>query len=107
MSTCSNFQRLLKSIHQGGRSESIVEPIRNGIHVEFKFSSQNEQIKQKRMKKKIYLSNLIISLSSIVALFDVPKPNDEDMIIFTQNKCKRLLAETKQKMFDLFFIIKD
>jgi hypothetical protein len=38
-----------------GTAENIVEPIKNGIHVEFKSSTQTDQIQQKSIfKKKIY-----------------------------------------------------
>ncbi len=47
----------------------------------------------------------------LVALFELPQRNlsfNEDIIAFTQNKCKRLLTETRQKMFELsFFLIKN
>lgn len=36
-------------------------------------------------------------------MFDVPKPIvdvHEDIIALTQTRCRRLLAEMKQKMFD-------
>ncbi len=48
-STSSMLQdnlRLLKSMHQG-TTENIVEPIKNGIHVEFKLSTPNDQTQQK------------------------------------------------------------
>jgi len=112
MSANSMFQdnlHLLKSIHQA-TSEPVAESIKNGIHVEFKLSSQNEQKKQKSMMK----THLCLSKSYfflLVVLFDVPKPymNLAEDITFTQNKCKCLLAETKQKMFDFIFdfLIKD
>ena len=34
--------RLLRSMHQG-TSENVVEPIKNGIHVEFKLSTQTDK----------------------------------------------------------------
>jgi len=48
-STSSMLQdnlHLLKSMHQG-TTENIVEPIKNGIHVEFKLSKPNDQTQQK------------------------------------------------------------
>jgi hypothetical protein len=95
--------RLLKSMHQE-TSETIIEPIKNGIHVEFKLSTQDEQTKQ-QSNAKIIFENYGV-LFSLVVLFDVPKPNidfDEDIITSMQNKCKRLLAEAKQRMYEFNF----
>ncbi len=113
--------RLLKSIHQGN-SENLIETIKNGIHVEFKLSTEIEQTNQKiqlneqKSKRKIFFCFEILiyffSIIRLVALFDLQKPEvnvEEDIITLTQNKCKLLLAETKQKMFDFqlsLFLIK-
>ncbi|CAF1185184.1 unnamed protein product [Rotaria sordida] len=84
-------QRSLKTMQHQGASENVIEPIKNGIHVEFKLSTQINETKEKT--KSLDEQN--------IALFDVPKPQDnfdEDMIALIQNKCKRLLAETRQKI---------
>ncbi|CAF2587518.1 unnamed protein product [Rotaria sp. Silwood2] len=89
--TSQDNQRLVKVNYQGGASENVIETIKNGIHVEFKLSTQMNETKQKTIQLD----------EQNIALFDVPKPPnafDEDIIALTQNKCKRLLAETKQKI---------
>ncbi len=40
--------RLLKAMHQG-TSESVLEPIKNGIHLEFKLSTQDNQTKKQSL----------------------------------------------------------
>ncbi|CAF3567379.1 unnamed protein product [Rotaria sp. Silwood1] len=79
-------QRSFKTTNQGV-SENVIESIKNGIHVEFKLSTQMNETHQLDEQN--------------IALFDVPKLQnnfDEDIIALTQNRCKRLLAETKQKI---------
>ncbi len=57
--------RLLKSMHQG-TAETIHEPIKNGIHVEFKLSTLNDQREQKRsfLKKFSFLFKVLFISSS-------------------------------------------
>ncbi len=39
--------------------KNILESIKNGIHVEFKLSTENDETKQKRIKKKILFEMII------------------------------------------------
>jgi hypothetical protein len=56
--------RLLKSLHQVN-SENLVESIKNGIHVEFKLSTQNDQTNQNGiLEKKISLLNFYFFIYS-------------------------------------------
>ncbi|CAF3407872.1 unnamed protein product [Rotaria socialis] len=82
-------QRLLKAIHQES-SDHVMKTLKTGIHVEFKLSTQTDETIEK--------SNLD---KQNIVLFDIRKLDDNDldeMIALTQDKCKRLLAETKQKI---------
>ncbi|UJR34249.1 hypothetical protein I4U23_021653 [Adineta vaga] len=66
------------------------ETIKNGVHVEFKFSTQ--------VFKTVHKSPIV---EPKFVLFDVQKPGInfyQEMILSTQNKCKRFLAEAKQKI---------
>ena len=108
--------RVLKPIHQGSL-ESLTESVKSGIHVEFKLSTQSDENKQSPrqalneqkgfffFKKKMFLWRNFLGI-----IFDVPKPVTDvhqDIIALTQAKCKRLLAEMRQKMFvilsEIFF----
>jgi hypothetical protein len=64
------------------------------------------------MNKKVLIDYLIWFNDfgfSLGVVFDVPKPDvdvHEDVIALTRAKCKRILAEMKQKMFvEINFII--
>ncbi|CAF1074187.1 unnamed protein product [Adineta steineri] len=84
-----DHQRSLKTTHQS-TSEHGVETIKHGIHVEFRLSTQ---LLKQVQKIQIHEQKFV--------LFDVPKQGtdfDQELINLTQNKCKRLLAETKQKI---------
>ncbi|CAF0886668.1 unnamed protein product [Rotaria sp. Silwood1] len=94
--TTSQFDhmKLLKPIHQGSL-ESLTESFKSGIHVEFKLSTQIDQTKQQQQSQIQALNE------QKGVMFDVPKPIvdvHEDIIALTQARCKRLLAETKQKI---------
>ncbi|UJR24563.1 hypothetical protein I4U23_005938 [Adineta vaga] len=78
---------MTKSLHHGG-SESII-----GLHVEFKLSTETDETKQKQNQT---------GNERKAVIFDVAKPMTdlyEDMIALIQLKCKRLLAEMKQKIY--------
>jgi hypothetical protein len=69
------------------------------LNYQLKLINQNNIVIEKTIKKFLFILSLVV-------LFDVPKPEmkfDEDIITLTQIKCKRLLAETKEKMSDLKF----
>ncbi|CAF4146915.1 unnamed protein product, partial [Rotaria sp. Silwood2] len=86
--------KFLKPIHQGSL-ESLTESLKSGIHVEFKLSTQIDQTKQQQQSQIQALNE------QKGVMFDVPKPIvdvHEDIIALTQTRCKRLLAETKQKI---------
>jgi len=102
---------LSKSIHQTN-PENLIESIKNGIHVEFKLSVQIDETKQQQQlqiqasnEQKGFYFKLLMKIKIFViigVIFDVPKPLVDvygDIIALTQSRCKRLLAETKQKMF--------
>ncbi|CAF0868614.1 unnamed protein product [Adineta ricciae] len=75
--------RLSKLLHHGG-AENIA-----GLHVEFKLSTETDESKQTTSERK-------------AVSFDIAKPMVdlyEDMIALIQLKCKRLLAEMKQKIY--------
>ncbi|CAF0916249.1 unnamed protein product [Rotaria sordida] len=86
--------KTFKPIHQGSL-ESLNEPLKSGIHVEFKLSTQVDQTKQQQQSQIQALNE------QKGVMFDVPKPLvdvHEDIIALTQARCKRLLAETKQRI---------
>lgn len=105
------YECFLKPIIKEDLDHAIESP-KNGIHVEFKLSTQRDRRKQKtkldeQNSTSEYFEYFLIQLEYFillsVALFDVPKPmnyDNADMITLAQNKCKYLLVETKKKMFE-------
>ncbi|CAF3387992.1 unnamed protein product [Rotaria socialis] len=90
----SDYTKVLKPIHQGSL-ESLTESIKSGIRIEFKLSTQIDQSKQQQQSQIQALNE------QKGVMFDVPKPIvdvHEDIIALTQTRCKRLLAETKQRI---------
>ena len=93
--------RQMKTIQQTTNKDHQVEVIKNGIHIQFRLSKQDQFPKQpSTLRMNLFTS--VRKVFILVVSFDVTKTTvktQEELIVAMQNKCKQLLAQAKEKMF--------